>query len=378
MKIALVHDYLSQDGGAEAVLRTISKMWPEAPIFVLFYDAEKSHPYFKDKDIYLSPMQHYPFVKQVYKWYLPMMPYATEELDLRDFDVVISSTSAFAKGVITHPGTIHISYCHTPTRYLWSEKNSYISEMKYPVVLQKLAAPILHRLRQWDQMSAERVDVFVANSKLVADRIKKYYSAPSTVIYPPVDTEFFLPAAGGERRGDYFLAASQLVPYKRIDLIVEAFNRCGLPLVVIGEGSERARLERAAKSNIRFLGPQPAAALRSQMQAARAFVFAGEEDFGIVMAEALACGTPVVAFGRGGATEIVEHGRTGILFREQTADSLLRALRECETLTFRGTSLRDSVLRFARRRFLQEFTGLADRLAHAQHGNPIPEVSNRN
>lgn len=376
MKTALVHHWLVAQRGGERLFDALLELFPDADVFTLVYDAAAASPALRQRRVRTSFLQRMPRATRWYPFYLPLFPRATESLDLSGYDLIVSSDAATLKGVRARPGAVHICYCHTPMRYVWSGYETY---RRSGGPLGRLLLPLFaERLRRWDFEAAQRVTHFVANSWNVAERIRRYYCRESTVIYPPVDTEFFLPAAGGERRGDYFLAASQLVPYKRIDLIVEAFNRCGLPLVVIGEGSERARLERAAKSNIRFLGPQPAAALRSQMQAARAFVFAGEEDFGIVMAEALACGTPVVAFGRGGATEIVEHGCTGILFREQTADSLLRALHGCETLTFRGTSLRDSVLRFARERFLQEFTGLVDRLAHAQHGNPIPEVSNRN
>ncbi len=358
MKVALVHDYLSQDGGAEAVLRTISKMWPEAPIFVLFYDPEKSHPYFMEKDVYLSPMQHYPFVKQFYKWYLPMMPYATEELDLRDFDVVISSTSAFAKGVITHPGTIHISYCHTPTRYLWSEKNSYISEMKYPMVLQKLAAPILHRLRQWDQMSAERVDVFVANSKLVADRIKKYYGAPSVVIYPPVDVAAFTPS---DTIGNYYLAGGRLVPYKRFELIVKAFSRLKIPLKIFGEGPMLRSLRRMAGPNIEFLGRVDDEAKAKLYAEAIAYIHPQEEDFGITAVEAQAAGTPVIAWGKGGAMETVKDGETGVYLDEQSWEELAGTVINFDRSRFNPEKIHANAERFNSTIFEQKFRQLVEK-----------------
>ncbi len=360
MKIALVHDYLSQDGGAEAVLRTISKMWPEAPIFVLFYDPKKSHPYFKDKDIYLSPMHHYPLIKQFYKWYLPMMPYATEELDLRDFDVVISSTSAFAKGIITHPGTLHISYCHTPTRYLWSEKNSYISEMKYPVVLQKLAAPILHRLRNWDQAAAQRVDVFVANSKLVAGRIKKYYGAPSTVVYPPVEVEKF---NSSETIGNYYLAGGRLVPYKRFDLIVQAFTRLKIPLKIFGEGPMYGSLKRMAGPNIEFLGRVSDEAKAKLYAEAICYIHPQEEDFGITAVEAQAAGTPVIAWGKGGATETVKDGETGIYLDEQSWEELAGTVINFDRSRFNPEKIRANAEKFNTSIFEQKFRALVEKAA---------------
>ena len=358
MRVALVHDYLSQDGGAEAVLRAISKMWPEAPIFVLFYDPKKSHTYFKDKDIYLSPMHHYPLVKQFYKWYLPMMPYATEELDLRGFDVVISSTSAFAKGIITHPGTIHISYCHTPTRYLWSEKNSYISDMKYPVALQKLAAPILHRLRHWDQAAAQRVDVFVANSKLVADRIKKYYGAPSTVIYPPVEVENFSPS---ETIGNYYLAGGRLVPYKRFDLIVKAFSRLKIPLKIFGEGPMLGSLKRMAGPNIEFLGRIDDEAKAKLYAEAIAYIHPQEEDFGMTAVEAQAAGTPVIAWGKGGASETVKDGETGLYLDEQSWEELAGTVIRFDRSRFNPEKIIANAKKFNTAIFEKNFRQLVDK-----------------
>jgi glycosyltransferase involved in cell wall biosynthesis len=370
MKTALVHHWLVAQRGGERLFDALLELFPDADVFTLVYDAAAASPALRQRRVRTSFLQRMPRATRWYPFYLPLFPRATESLDIAGYDLIVSSDAATLKGVRARPGAVHICYCHTPMRYVWCGYETY---RRSSGPLGRLFLPVLaERLRRWDFEAAQRVTHFVANSWNVAERIRRYYCRESTVIYPPVDTQFFVPDSGGEQRGKYFLAASQLVAYKRIDLIVEAFNRCGLPLVVIGEGNERARLERAAKPNIRFLGPQPAPALRSHMQAARAFVFAGEEDFGIVMAEALACGTPVIAFGRGGATEIVEHGRTGILFQEQTPDSLIRALWECETLTFPKTSLRDAALRFARGRFLQEFAGLVDRLT--QGGTELSSI----
>lgn len=370
MKTALVHHWLVAQRGGERLFDALLELFPDADVFTLVYDAEAASPALRQRRVRTSFLQRMPRATRWYPFYLPLFPRATESLDLADYDLIVSSDAATLKGVRARPGAVHICYCHTPMRYVWSGYETY---RRSAGPLGRLFLPAFaERLRRWDFEAAQRVTHFVANSWNVAERIRRYYYRESTVIYPPVDTEFFAPDTRGEQIGDYFLAASQLVPYKRIDLIVEAFNRCGLPLVVIGEGSEQTRLARSAKSNLRLLGPQPAAVLRTYMQAARAFVFAGEEDFGIVMAEALACGTPVIAFGRGGATEIVEHGRTGILFQEQTADSLIAALRKSETLAFPRTLLRDAALRFARGRFLREFTGLVDHLT--QGGTELSSI----
>jgi len=239
-------------------------------------------------------------------------------------------------------------------------------------LLARAALPALAPwLRRWDREAAQRVSHFVANSQTVAERIRRYYGRESTVIYPPVDTDYFQPSSC-EARDDFFLIVSQLVPYKRVDLAVEAFSRCGKRLLVVGEGSERPKLERHARPNIRFLGAQPRSALREAMQHARALVFPGEEDFGIVMAEALACGTPVVAFQRGGAREIVTESETGVLFEDQTADSLLEGIARFEKTRLNPLAMRTSALRFSRQRFIQEFASFLDGILAAK---PSPAVA---
>lgn len=343
MKIALVHDYLSQDGGAEAVLRAISKMWPEAPIFVLFYDPERAHPYFRDKDIRVSSLQRYPFVKHFYKWYLPAMPYATEQLDLRGFDLVISSTSAFAKGVITHPGTIHVSYCHTPTRYLWSEKHAYIAEMKYPRALKNLAPVVLHHLRSWDYLAANRPDHFIANSRLVKERIRKYYSRDAEIIYPPVEVNNFSIQSNPE---NYYLAGGRLVPYKKFDLIVRAFNRLGIPLKIFGEGPIFRALKSMAKPNIEFLG-RVSDEVKAELYArAIAYLHPQEEDFGITALEAQAAGTPVIAWGQGGAEETVVAGVTGQFIDEQSWEEIAGTIIRFDRSKFDPLLIREHARKF--------------------------------
>ena len=356
MKVALVHHWLVAQRGGERLFDALLDLFPSADVFTLVHDAESASPSLRQRRVRTSFLQRLPYGTRWYPFYLPLFPWATESLDLSAYDLIVSSDAATVKGVRARPGAVHICYCHTPLRYVWSGYETY---RRHGGLLGRIFLPAFaERLRRWDFDAAQGVTHFVANSWNVAERIRRYYCRESTVIYPPVDTDFFVPGPDREPAGEYFLAASQLVSYKRVDLIVEAFNQCGLPLVVIGEGRERARLERSAPSHIRFLGPQPAAVLRRYMQEARAFVFAGEEDFGIVMAEALACGTPVIAYGRGGATEIVEDGRTGILFDEQTAEALIQALKRREKMTFAKPGLRASALRFYRGRFLREFSGL--------------------
>ncbi len=364
-KTALAHHWLVTMRGGEHVLAALAELFPSADIFTLVADLERMQPAFAGHRIHTSFLQHFPQATRWYPRYLPLFPRATERLDLRGYPFVITSDAATLKGVRTDPGAIHICYCHTPMRYVWSGYDTYY-RASGPVT-RLLMPPIAAWLRRWDYRAAQKVTYFVANSRTVAERIRRYYDRESTVIYPPVDTDYFTPPASTKEREDYFLVVSQLVPYKRIDLAVETFDRNGRPLIVIGEGPERARLERRARPNIRFLGAQPRAVLRQAMQRARALVFPGEEDFGIVMAEAQACGTPVVAFRRGGANEIVADGVTGILFENQTVDSLQEGLDLFSTTKFDPWQIRESALRFSRLRFLRAFAAFAERaLGHDQ------------
>src|SRR3989344_1153429 len=250
MKIALVHDYLSQDGGAERVLKALHEIWPKAPIFVLFHDRKKITG-FTNADIRESFLARLPFGKSQYQWYLSWMPLATESHDLKDFDVVISTSSVFAKGVITGPNALHISYCHTPPRFLWADNYRYLEDLKSNRFIKSFLPRLFHRLRLWDKMSVDRVDHFIANSKTVQQRIHKYYRRESEVIYPPVDTHLFTPK---KEVADYFVAGGRLVPYKRIDLVIKVFNRLLWPLKIFGTGPELRALQNIAKSNIEFLG----------------------------------------------------------------------------------------------------------------------------
>jgi len=356
IRIALVHHWLVTMRGGERVLESLARLFPSADLFTLVCDRSILPPALSRLRIRSSFLQSLPRSTRWYRYYLPLFPAATEKLDLRGYDLVISSDAATVKGIRTDADAMHICYCHTPMRCLWSGHRTYCQTSG---AVSRLALSALrNRLCHWDYEAAQRVTQFVANSQTVRERIQNCYGRKSVVICPPVDTERFVPGPLRRPRDHYFLLVSQLVPYKRVDLVVEAFNKCGRPLVIIGDGPERARLERRARKNIRFKGSQPQSAVIDAMQRCKAFVFAGEEDFGIVMAEAQACGTPVVALGRGGATEIVEDNFTGVLFEEESVDSLLAALDRFGKISFDPNLIRASSLKFARQRFLVEFSSL--------------------
>ena len=374
-RTALVHHWLVTMRGGERVLEALAQLFPSADVFTLVCDYARMQPTFAGHRIHTSFLQRLPRATRWYPRYLPLFPMATERLDLRGYPLVITSDAATIKGVRTDPGAIHVCYCHTPMRYVWSGYETYY-RASGPLT-RMLMPPVGEWLRRWDYRAAQKVTHFVANSQTVAERIRRYYHRESTVIYPPVDTDYFTPAPPCEKRDDFFLAVSQLVPYKRIDLAVETFNRNGRPLVVIGEGPERSKLERRARPNIRFLGAQPRAALRNAMQRARALVLPGEEDFGIVMAEAQACGTPVIAFRRGGASEIVTDGATGILIVQQTAPSLEEGLERFDAEKFDPAAIRESALRFSRERFMREFRGFLERVASPARAIQTQSVESR-
>ena len=359
-RTALVHHWLVTMRGGERVLEALAQLFPSADVFTLVCDYARMQSAFGGHRIQTSFLQRLPRATRWYPRYLPLFPAATERLDLRGYPLVITSDAATMKGVRTDLGAIHICYCHTPMRYVWSGYETYYRASG--LLTRLLMPPVGGWLRRWDYQAAQRVTHFVANSQTVAERIRRYYHRESAVIYPPVDTDYFTPAPPSEKREDFFLAVSQLVPYKRIDLAIEAFNRNGRRLVVIGEGSERRRLERGARSNIQFLGFKSQEILREAMQRARALVFPGEEDFGIVMAEAQACGTPVIAFQSGGASEIVTDVATGILFAQQTTASLEEGLERFDAERFDPSAIRESALRFSRERFMREFAGFLERV----------------
>lgn len=322
MKVALVHDYLNQMGGAERVLLALHDLYPDAPIFTSIYDPERVDPAFRRLDIRSSFMQRLPWVSKHHQPYLMLYPLAFERLDLQEYDLILSSSSAFAKGVITRPGAIHICYCHTPMRWAWSYQE-YIEGEKLVSPVRALLPLFIRRLRQWDQATARRVDHFIANSPVVAQRIATCYQHDATVIPPPVATANYSISPTQEA---YFLVVSRLVPYKRIDIAIEACNQLHLPLKIIGAGRDRARLKRLAGPTIEFLGWLPDEQVQHYLARCQALIHPGAEDFGLTPLEAQASGRPVIAYGAGGALTSVIDGVTGLFFHERSPNALAQVL----------------------------------------------------
>lgn len=322
MNIALVHEWLTNMAGSEKVLLEMSKMFPEAHIYASVYNPDKATG-FRDKEIRTTYLQNYAIFRRYREALIPFTPMAYEALDLSQYDIVISNNTFASKGVITKPDTLHICYCHTPTRYLWEPALDTRATSGFFSSLRKKTA---HDLRRWDVVASSRPDYYLANSNTVKERIRKYYRRDSEVIYPPVDTKRFKSAAN-KQTGDYYLFVSRLIRYKKADLVIEAFNELGLPLHIIGAGPEESKLKKIAKSNIEFMGRLDDQALLDQYTGAKAFIFPAEEDFGIVPVEAMACGRPVIAYGRGGASESVVDGKTGKYFMEQSPRSLIEAVK---------------------------------------------------
>ncbi len=360
VKVALVHDWLTGQRGGEKVLEVLAEIFPEAPIFTLFHFKGSQAEVLEERDIRTSFLQKFPFLEKKYRFYLPFFPLAAELFDLSEYDLVISSSHCVAKGVIPQPEALHISYIHSPVRYAWNQYFTYFSPERLSFPSRFLIPPVIHRLRVWDVSSSARVDHFVANSANVARRIKRYYRRDADVIHPPVDTVFFGPAAQEPAR-EYYLVVSALVPYKRIDLAVEAFNLRGWLLKVVGTGPEYRRLKKTAKPNIEFLGSVSADRLRSLYQGARAFLLPGEEDFGISALEAQACGTPVIAFGRGGARETVLPGETGIFFSPLSLAGLASALDNFQGLEFNKAKIRSQAMKFSRAAFKEKMTSYLEK-----------------
>jgi len=360
IKVALVHDWLTGQRGGEKVLEVLAEIFPRAPIFTLLHIKGSQSRLIESREIRTSFIQGMPRLKEKYRFYLPLFPLAVELFDLRGFDLVVSSSHCAAKGVIPSPDALHVSYIHSPIRYAWNQYFAYFSTDQLSVIQRLVIPPVIHRLRVWDESSSARVDHFIANSANVARRIMKYYRREADVIHPPADTDFFQPAADGAKR-DGFLIVSALVPYKRIDLAIEAFNESGDTLKIVGVGPDYKKLKKKARSNIAFLGQVPAEVLRELYQNTRALVLPGEEDFGITAVEAQACGTPVIAFGRGGALESVIPGETGLFFPELTALSLQAALDKFQSLKFNEAAVRSNAERFSRSAFKEKLAAYLER-----------------
>ncbi len=357
--MAVIHDWLIANGGAERTLASILECYPQAEVFTLVdFMPPAERGFLGDRPIHTSFVQRLPLARRYYRHYLPLMPLAVESFDLSDFDLIISSSFCVAKGALSGPDQVHVSYVHSPMRYAWDLQHQYLRQHNLESGLRGIVTrKLLHDLRMWDFRTANGVDSFICNSDFIARRVWKIYRRESVVIHPPVDTDFFQPAAEGERE-DYYLTASRLVPYKCTRLIIEAFSH--LPerrVVVIGDGPEFRQLKAIAGPNVQMLGYQPRAIVREHMQRARAFVFAALEDFGIAPVEAQACGTPVIAYGRGGVTESVIEGKSGVFFQEQTVESLLGAIQQFDrrAARFSAAEIRANALRFGAERFKQQF-----------------------
>lgn len=362
---AVVHDWLPVYAGAERVLEQIVEVADPTDIYTLVdFLSEADRRFLAGRPVRTSFIQGLPFARRLYRHYLPFAPLAIEGFDLSGYDRVVSSSYAVAKGVLTHADQLHLSYVHSPVRYAWDLQFAYLRDggMGRRGVRRAAARALLHYLRLFDATSASRVDRFVANSHHVARRIWKTYRRTADVVHPPVDLDAFPLSAGG---GDHYVTVGRLVPYKRFDVVVEAFNAMpGRELVVIGDGPDLRRLEALAGPNVRVLGRQPAEALRYYLQNARGFVFAALEDFGIAPVEAMACGTPVLAYGRGGALETVRPGVSGLLFEDQSADSVRDGVDRFERTPFEREAVRAHAEQFSVGAFRRRFADVLDAAAH--------------
>jgi glycosyltransferase involved in cell wall biosynthesis len=356
-RVAILHDYLNQYGGAERVLEQLHALFPEAPIFTSMYAPDKMPPAYRQWDIRTSFMQRLPWVTTHHQPYLPVYPLAFESFDLSRFDIVLSNSSAFCKGAVTPPETLHICYCLTPMRWVW-RYGDYVERERLGTLARLALPPLIHYLRLWDVSTAQRVDRFVAISTTIAGRIRKFYGREAEVIYPPVDTGRFVP---GGQRGDYYLTVARLNPYRRIDLVVDAFNQLGLPVKIVGDGRHRAALEANARPNVQFLGRVDDAALVQLYQGCKGYLFPAEEDFGIAPVEAQAVGRPVVAYAAGGALDTVIDGETGVYFHEQSAAALAEAVRRLESSRLDPKRIRANALRFGTHVFSESLTRYVER-----------------
>lgn len=358
MRVAIIHYWLVNWRGGEKVLEEILGIYPEADIYTHVYDEELTEFRLKGKNIHKTFINRLPKAKKYYQKYLPLMPIALEQLDLRDYDLVISSESGPAKGVITGPDALHICYCHSPMRYVWDMYPDYIASSGR--ITRWFMRPLIHYLKIWDRLSADRVDYFIANSNFVAKRINKYYRRDAEIIYPPVDIDDFKLI---EEKSDFYLVLGQLTPYKRADLVVEAFLGNEKKLVVIGDGEQYEELKTKENENITILGRTSWEECKRYLSNAKALIFPGVEDFGMVPVEAMACGTPVLAYAKGGALETVVEGCSGLFFSEQTIGSLNVCITkfEAEIDTFSAVKIRIQSERFTKEIFSKNISSFINR-----------------
>ncbi|MBI5155935.1 glycosyltransferase [Candidatus Peregrinibacteria bacterium] len=363
MRLALSADWLVTFGGAEHVLREFCTLFPEAPLFTTVARRRSLGP-LGDRDIRTGKLQPWYRVLRNHQMLLPWMPAALEESDVRGYDVLLSSSHAIGKGLIPLSRMLHICYCHTPMRYAWEMEEQYLDDFRVPKILRPRIRRMLAQLRRWDLASAKRVDLFIANSQTTQERIKRIYARESIVIPPPVDDRFFLKATSNEPTRNeqrYFLAVGRLVPYKRFDLLIAAANELRVPLWIAGTGQESDRLRSIAGETVRFLGFVPDADLPALYRGAKAVLFPQEEDAGIVLREALACGTPVIAYEAGGATEVIDDGKNGLFFDQQTKESLIDVLTRFSHARFDRETIRKSAESFSRKEFQEAIRGTVER-----------------
>ena len=353
MKVAIVHDWLTGMRGGERVLEILCEIFPQAHIYTLLFIKGKLSSKIENMNISTTFVQMLPFIKKYYEYYLPFYPIAIEGLQLNKYDLVISSSHCVAKGVVSSPGSCSICYCHTPMRYVWDRYYDYfLTNSDSKVIFKYIVKFFSHYLRMWDVTSSSRVDHFIANSKYVSQRIKKFYRRDATVIYPPVDCSRFNIS---NKIGDYYLIVSALRPYKRIDIAIEAFNELGLHLKIIGTGKHETQLKKLAKSNIEFLGYLPDEEIPEYFSQCKGLIFPGIEDFGIVPLEVQASGRPVIAYSAGGVLESVIEGETGIFFHNQTKDALIDAVKRFQKVKFDPEKIRNYALKFEKEVFKKNF-----------------------
>jgi glycosyltransferase involved in cell wall biosynthesis len=366
LRVAIVAELLVKMGGAERVVKKLADMYPDAPIYTLLYDEDKCGRDFSAGRVKSSFLQKFPrFFRKRYRWLLKLMPYAAESFDLSDYDLVISSSSAFAHGVLTGSETVHVCYCHSPMRYAWDYTHDYFKQKWFGPVKTWLARGALEKIRMWDKVASDRPDYYIANSKHVQQRVRKYYRLDCDVIYPPVDVDRFKLSS---KTKDYFLIISTLTSYKKIDLAVNLFNKTGKRLVIIGDGPERSFLESIAADNIEFKGRLTDEECKKHFEECRAFVFPSEEDFGIAMIEALACGKPVLAYKAGGAMEFIKPGFNGEFFEEQNFASMEDALARIllNEKKYIAKDIRKDAEKFAADRFESEMRGFNKKVLEAK------------
>lgn len=369
MRVAFVHDYLTQFGGAERVLLAMHELYPNAPIFTSIYDPAQFDGAFASIDVRTTWLQRIPLAARFFRTLLPLYPRAFESLDLSGYDLVISSTSSFAKGVRVQDGAVHVSYIHTPTRFLWRQ-DEYAFDVA-PLWSRPFFAAIVPSLKRWDHAAAQSPTHVIANSRNVAARIKAIYGRESYVVHCPADIEAFAPVPASQI-SSYYLVATRMLRYKRVHLAIEACREIGAPLVIIGRGPDERRLLALADSSVRFTGRVSDAGRRSLFACARAVIVPGEEDFGLVPVEAAAAGRPTVAYGAGGALETVVEGVTGVFFGEPTAASLAQALRDLDPASFDAEAMRAHAQSFSAERFRQQFRAVLDQVLAGAGSPKVP------